>query len=115
MKHWEHLSDFGPYGATGGQWECPTLTEVPVESSRPPRTRWVLKVGLNPGGLQGGSGEQYFVGSFDSTRFVNDKSVHHNPLDRLWQGLLLRPDFQPSATHGIACHARLDEQLAVRQ
>ena len=72
LKHWERLSEFGPAGATGGQWECPTLTEIPVEGSAPRRTRWVLKVGLNPGGIQGGSGEQYFVGSFDGTRFVND-------------------------------------------
>jgi sucrose-6-phosphate hydrolase SacC (GH32 family) len=88
LKAWERLSEFGPAGATGGQWECPTLTEVPVAdgprqtsqqtSARQtsPRqtnqTSWVLKVGLNPGGLQGGSGEQYFVGSFDGARFTND-------------------------------------------
>ncbi len=72
LKQWERLSEFGPAGASGGQWECPTLTEVPVEGSSPRRTRWVLKIGLNPGGLQGGSGEQYFVGSFDGARFVND-------------------------------------------
>ena len=72
LKRWERLSEFGPAGATGGQWECPSLTEVPIEGSRPRRTRWVLKVGLNPGGLQGGSGEQYFVGSFEGTRFVDD-------------------------------------------
>ncbi|HLK63856.1 MAG TPA: glycoside hydrolase family 32 protein [Bryobacteraceae bacterium] len=71
LKAWERLSEFGPAGATGGQWECPTLTEVPVEGS-PRQTRWVLKVGLNPGGLQGGSGEQYFVGDFDGMRFTND-------------------------------------------
>ncbi len=69
LKRWERLSEFGPAGAVGGQWECPTLTEVPIEGGR---TRWVLKVGLNPGGLQGGSGEQYFVGRFDGTRFIND-------------------------------------------
>ena len=34
LKRWERLSDFGPAGATGGQWECPTLTEVPVEGER---------------------------------------------------------------------------------
>ena len=95
LKAWERLSEFGPAGATGGQWECPTLTEVPVvgdplatrprqtsprqtspRQTRPgqtrPLTRWVLKVGLNPGGLQGGSGEQYFVGSFDGARFIDD-------------------------------------------
>ncbi len=70
LKAWERLSEFGPAGATGGQWECPTLTEVPVAGSS--QSRWVLKVGLNPGGLQGGSGEQYFVGTFDGTLFTND-------------------------------------------
>jgi len=34
--------------------------------------RWVMKVGLNPGALQGGSGEQYFVGQFDGKEFKND-------------------------------------------
>jgi fructan beta-fructosidase len=79
LKAWERLSEFGPAGATGGQWECPTLTEVPVER-KPGQTRWVLKVGLNPGGLQGGSGEQYFVGYFDGTRFTNENP----PSATLW-------------------------------
>ena len=71
LKHWSKLSEFGPAGAVGGQWECPTLAELPVDGS-PTRTRFVLKIGLNPGGLQGGSGEQYFVGTFDGTKFTND-------------------------------------------
>jgi fructan beta-fructosidase len=79
LKTWERLSEFGPAGATGGQWECPTLTEVPLAGAGG-QTRWVLKVGLNPGGLQGGSGEQYFVGSFDGTRFTNDNP----PSKTLW-------------------------------
>ena len=75
LKHWKALSDFGPAGATAGQWECPDIFEAPVEGSNiagKQEKRWVLKVGLNPGGLQGGSGEQYFVGRFDGKRFVND-------------------------------------------
>ncbi|HTS29738.1 MAG TPA: glycoside hydrolase family 32 protein [Bryobacteraceae bacterium] len=79
LKSWERVSEFGPAGAARGQWECPTLTEVPVAGS-PAETRWVLKVGLNPGGLQGGSGEQYFVGSFDGSRFTNDNP----PTTTLW-------------------------------
>lgn len=71
LKIWQPLSDFGPAGATSGQWECPDLFELPLDG-KPGETRWVLKVGLNPGGLQGGSGEQYFVGRFDGTRFLND-------------------------------------------
>jgi sucrose-6-phosphate hydrolase SacC (GH32 family) len=70
LKQWKLLSDFGPQGGTGGQWECPELFELPVDGDSK-HTRWVLKIGLNPGGLQGGSGEQYFVGDFDGARFVN--------------------------------------------
>lgn len=71
LKSWSALSDFGPAGATGGQWECPELFELPLEGERG-ETRWVLKIGLNPGALQGGSGEQYFVGQFDGRQFVNE-------------------------------------------
>lgn len=70
LREWAHLSDFGPAGAVSGQWECPNLIQLPVDGN-PEKTMWVLKVGLNPGALQGGSGEQYFVGRFDGTRFVN--------------------------------------------
>jgi sucrose-6-phosphate hydrolase SacC (GH32 family) len=56
------------------------LTEVPIAGADMRRSRWVLKVGLNPGGLQGGSGEQYFVGGFDGVRFVND----NRPSTTLW-------------------------------
>ena len=71
LKRWDTISEFGPAGATGGQWECPELFELPVEDHAG-ETRWVMKVGLNPGGRLGGSGEQYFVGRFDGTRFTND-------------------------------------------
>jgi fructan beta-fructosidase len=71
LRKWEYLSEFGPAGTTAGQWECPALLELPVDGDTH-QTKWVLKIGLNPGGLQGGSGEQYFVGGFDGTTFVND-------------------------------------------
>jgi fructan beta-fructosidase len=71
LKQWTHLSDFGPAGATGGVWECPDLFELPVDGN-PKKTRWVLVVNLNPGGVAGGSGTQYFVGRFDGTRFTAD-------------------------------------------
>ncbi len=70
LKQWKRLSEFGPAGATGGQWECPELFEVPVDHKG--ETRWVLKVGLNPGAVGGGSGEQYFIGHFDGERFQNE-------------------------------------------
>ena len=71
LKHWRHLSDFGPAAAVGGIWECPDLFELPVDGD-PKNTRWVLIVSLNPGSISGGSGMQYFVGHFDGTRFTTD-------------------------------------------
>jgi fructan beta-fructosidase len=70
---WQHLSDFGPQGATGGVWECPDLIPLPVQG-KPGLHRWVLKIGLNPGHIAGGSGEQYFVGEFDGTSFRSDNA-----------------------------------------
>ena len=63
LKAWEMLSEFGPAGATGGNWECPDL--FPLSG------KWVLSVNLMPGGPQGGSANQYFVGVFDGKQFVN--------------------------------------------
>ncbi len=78
LKDWKQMSDFGPAGATSGQWECPELFPLPIENEA--GSRWVLKIGLNPGALQGGSGEQYFIGRFDGTRFIND----NGPSQTLW-------------------------------
>ncbi len=69
LKKWTKAGAFGPAGATGGQWECPDLFPVPVEGGG---TRWVLIVNINPGGPAGGSGTQYFTGSFDGARFRSD-------------------------------------------
>jgi len=69
LRHWSHLSDFGPAGATDGQWECPDLFALPVEGE-PGLTKWVLKVDA----LRG-IGAQYFVGDFDGTQFTNDASA----------------------------------------
>ncbi len=71
LKNWHYLSDFGPEGAADGVWECPDLYSLPVEG-KAGAMRWILKVGLNPGHISGGSGEQYFVGEFDGIRFRND-------------------------------------------
>ncbi len=79
LKRWEVLSDFGPAGATGGVWECPDLFALPVDGN-PNEIRWVLDVDINPGAVAGGSGGQYFVGSFDGTRFVNANP----PATTLW-------------------------------
>lgn len=69
LKRWKYVSEFGPAGATGGQWECPDLFSLPIEGGG---RKWVLIVNINPGGPAGGSGTQYFTGRFDGTRFVAD-------------------------------------------
>jgi fructan beta-fructosidase len=78
LKSWEHLSDFGPANAVGGIWECPDLFPLPVDGKRK-QTKWVMLVSLNPGGIAGGSGMQYFVGDFDGTRFEADNIQPYTP------------------------------------
>jgi len=68
LKQWTQLSDFGPAGSVQGAWECPDLLRIPADRGK--ENMWALKIGLNPGAPQGGSGEQYFLGEFDGTRFV---------------------------------------------
>ncbi|MCR4032137.1 MULTISPECIES: glycoside hydrolase family 32 protein [Flavobacterium] len=73
LKNWEFVSEFGKnIGAHGGVWECPDFFEIKVEGTK--ETKWVLIVNLNPGGPNGGSGVQYFVGDFDGKTFTMDKS-----------------------------------------
>jgi fructan beta-fructosidase len=68
---WTQLSDFGPSGYVTGDWECPDLVQVPAANGK--GSIWALKVGLNPGAPQGGSGEQYFLGQFDGKTFTVSK------------------------------------------
>lgn len=80
LKTWAHLSDFGPEGAHPvSNWECPDLFELPVEGE-PGETRWILQVDSGMGHPWLGSGCQYFVGSFDGTRFTNENP----PETALW-------------------------------
>src|ERR1700677_5177059 len=80
LRQWDLASEFGPAGAVGGVWECPDLMELPVREpagkhdavGKSVASRWVLNVNVNPGGPAGGSGDQYFVGQFDGTRFTED-------------------------------------------
>jgi levanase/fructan beta-fructosidase len=74
LKTWEYLSTFGPANATDGVWECPDLFELPVDGD-PQNTRWVLVVNLSPGGIAGGSGGQYFLGTFDGVAFHSETTV----------------------------------------
>lgn len=80
LKEWKKESSFGAMqGAHGGVWECPDLVEVAVEGSK--EKKWVLICNLNPGGPFGGSTVQYFVGSFDGKKFVNESPTQTKWLD----------------------------------
>ncbi|OGX84213.1 glycoside hydrolase family 32 protein [Hymenobacter coccineus] len=73
LKDWTKESEFGQkLGAHGGVWECPDLFPLTLSG----KTYWVLLVNLNPGGPNGGSATQYFVGQFDGHRFtpLNDQT-----------------------------------------
>lgn len=63
LKSWAKESDFGfELGGHGGVWECPDLIRM--------GDQWVLLVSINPGGPNGGSATQYFVGDFDGKTFT---------------------------------------------
>lgn len=66
LKNWTKESEFGAdLGAHGGVWECPDL--LPMNHNG--KKAWVLLVSINPGGPNGGSATQYFVGDFDGKTF----------------------------------------------
>ena len=71
LKEWRHLSDFGPVGEVDGDWECPDLFPLPVDGDEN-KIKWVLLISLNPGGLTGGSGTQYFIGDWNGKEFSAD-------------------------------------------
>jgi fructan beta-fructosidase len=95
LRHWTHASEFGPMGATGGQWECPDLFSLPLPG-RPTDRRWVMLVNINPGGVAGGSAAQYFTGTFDGYRFTADSA------SRVTRWLDYGPDFYAAATYNDA-------------
>ena len=80
LKEWKYESSFGArQGAHGGVWECPDLFELPIEGSK--EKRWVLLCNINPGGPFGGSATQYFVGTFDGKKFINESPTETKWMD----------------------------------
>ncbi len=64
LIHWEHLSDFGPFGAEDAVWECPDLFPIAVEGS-PDETVWAIKVDVCRS-----VGAQMIFGCFDGRSFT---------------------------------------------
>ncbi|MBX2844125.1 MAG: glycoside hydrolase family 32 protein [Flammeovirgaceae bacterium] len=74
LKTWNFLSKFGENsGSHGGVWECPDLFELSVDNKKNEKY-WVMLVSINPGGPNGGSATQYFIGDFDGEKFTNSNS-----------------------------------------
>lgn len=67
LKDWELMSDFGPWGAVGGVWECASFFPLAVDND-PTRIKWVLAISVQP------LSAQYFIGDFDGYRFTLDSS-----------------------------------------
>ena len=80
LKDWKYESSFGAkQGAHGGVWECPDLVELPVEGAK--EKKWVLICNINPGGPFGGNAAQYFVGTFNGKKFVNESPTQTKWMD----------------------------------
>lgn len=74
LKQWNELSRFGPAGTINKpNWECPDLFKLDVQGESG-RKLWVLEVDIGSGSIAGGSGGEYFVGTFDGTCF---KAIQH--------------------------------------
>ncbi|MBC7904890.1 MAG: glycoside hydrolase family 32 protein [Gemmatimonadaceae bacterium] len=81
LKDWTRLSDFGQnLGGHGGVWECPDLFTLDYNGKK----IWVLLVSINPGGPNGGSVTQYFLGDFNGKTFT--------PIDKETRWLDYGPD-----------------------
>jgi fructan beta-fructosidase len=69
LKDWKITGEFGKIDGThDGVWECPDIFPLKIGN----KTKWVLLVSINPGGPNGGSATQYFIGEFDGKTFKND-------------------------------------------
>ncbi len=73
LKKWSKLSEFGKtIGNHGGVWECPDFFRMADDRGD---DKWVLLSSINPGGPQGGSATQYFIGDFDGATFTAQDTV----------------------------------------
>jgi fructan beta-fructosidase len=96
LRDWTMESSFGKdRGAQGGVWECPDLFPLQLAG----KTYWVLLVSLNPGGPNGGSATQYFIGDFDGRQF---RAIHE---DARWL------DYGPDNYAGVTWSNTADRKL----
>jgi sucrose-6-phosphate hydrolase SacC (GH32 family) len=96
LLEWTYQSEWGhQYGDRVGVWECPDLFPLTVEGSE--ERKWIMILSLNPGGPNGGSGTQYFIGDFDGKQFVIDEEFAKD----IAQGKGVWLDFGPDNYAGV--------------
>jgi fructan beta-fructosidase len=89
LKNWTRTSEFGKTeGAHGGVWECPDLFQLKFND----KNYWVLLISINPGGPNGGSATQYFIGDFNGKTFT--------PVDNKTKWIDFGPDDYAGVTWG---------------
>jgi fructan beta-fructosidase len=72
LLDWTLESSFNPdWAAYGGVWECPDLFQLTAADGT---KKWILFVSINPGGPNGGSATQYFIGDFDGKSFTTEST-----------------------------------------
>lgn len=67
------MSEFTSRNSPNDIWECPDLFELKVPRSLGGGKKWVLIISTNPGGIAGGSGMHYYLGSFDGNKFTEQE------------------------------------------
>jgi len=75
LRDWTYASSFSA-GHIVATWEVPDLFPLEIDGE----TRWVLVVSVGALAPAGGSGTQYFIGTFDGMVFIND----NYPSTTLW-------------------------------
>jgi fructan beta-fructosidase len=83
LKNWKPSGEFGPAGDTSEIWECPALTQIPIEGS-PSQKKWVLFNSQQ-------TTMQYFVGDFDGNHFISEMDP----------GDIRRPDYGSDFYAGV--------------
>jgi len=69
LTDWAYMSEVSGVGAQAGLWESPDLFPLALDGDAA-NVKWVMPVSTNSGSAAGGSGVQYFVGSFDGETFA---------------------------------------------
>ncbi|KAK9320530.1 glycosyl hydrolase [Lipomyces orientalis] len=96
LKNWTLESQFGTYNARFGQWECPSMFPLYVDGNTGAE-KWVILMGINPGGVITGSGTQTIIGSFNGTTFVADPVDVSDPT-QIPAGATVFQDFESTSS-----------------